>query len=199
VLSDDEYKRTLPSNRRRPVDASGRNWSDSQKLECVTTYLSLGNLALTSRLLKIPEMTIRMWKQKDWWRELETELRQQETLELSVRLKKIIESTLATTEDRLANGDFIYDNRLGQMVRKPVSMRDAHKVTLDLMNRRDVLENRQPKDVSLEQIDDKLAKLAQKFEEIANGRKPIEVTDVIIGSEVSDELEEVDGDQSTPT
>lgn len=184
MLSDDEYKRTLPSNRRRPVDASGRNWSDSQKLECVTTYLSLGNLALTSRLLKIPEMTIRMWKQKDWWKETEAELRQQETLELNVRLKKIIESTLATTEDRLANGDFIYDNRLGQMVRKPVSMKDAHKVTLDLMNRRDVLENKQPRDVSLEQIDDKLAKLAQKFEEIASGRKPIEVTDVIIGEDV---------------
>lgn len=184
MLSDDEYKRTLPSNRRRPVDASGRNWSDSQKLECVTTYLSLGNLALTSRLLKIPEMTIRMWKQKDWWKEIEAELRQQETLELNVRLKKIIESTLATTEDRLANGDFIYDNRLGQMVRKPVSMKDAHKVTLDLMNRRDVLENKQPRDVSLEQIDDKLAKLAQKFEEIASGRKPIEVTDVIIGEDV---------------
>lgn len=192
MLSDDEYKRTLPSNRRRPVDASGRNWSDSQKLECVTTYLSLGNLALTSRLLKIPEMTIRMWKQKDWWKETEAELRQQETLELNVRLKKIIESTLATTEDRLANGDFIYDNRLGQMVRKPVSMKDAHKVTLDLMNRRDVLENKQPRDVSLEQIDDKLAKLAQKFEEIASGRKAIEVTDVIIGEEIGTE-------DSTPT
>lgn len=186
MLSDDENLKNLPSNRRRAVDASGRSWSDSQKLECVTTYLSLGNLAQTSRLLKIPEMTIRTWKQKDWWKELELDLKSQETLQLSSRLKRIIESTLAVTEDRLANGDFIYDNRSGQMVRKPVSMKDAHKVTMDMIQRRDVLDNKQPTDISAESISDKLDTLAKKFEEIASGKKTIEVTDVIIGEVVED-------------
>lgn len=183
MLSDDEHLKNLPSNRRRAVDASGRSWSDSQKLEAVTTFLSLGNLAQTSRLLGIPEMTLRTWKQKDWWKEIEVDLKTQDTLVLSARLKRIIESTLAVTEDRLVNGDFIYDNRTGSMVRKPVSMKDAHKVTMDMIQRRDIIDNKQPTEVSIEQIDDKLAKLAQKFEEIASGKKTIEVTDVIIGEE----------------
>lgn len=187
MLSDDEHMKTVPSNRRRPVDAAGRNWSDSQKIEAVTTYLSLGNLAQTSRLLGIPEMTLRVWKQKDWWKEIELDLKSQDTLQLSARLKRIIESTLAVTEDRLTNGDFIYDNRSGTMVRKPVSMKDAHKVTMDMIQRRDIIDNQQPATVSMEQIDDKLAKLAQKFEQIASGQRPIEVTDVIIGEEISNE------------
>lgn len=193
MLSDDDNLKQLPSNKRRAIDASGRSWSDSQKLECVTTYLSLGSIALTSRVLKIPEMTIRTWKQKDWWKELEAELKTQESLELSSRLKKIIGSTLAVAEDRIANGDFIYDNRTGQMLRKPVSLKDAHKVTMDMIQRREVLDNKQPTNVSMEQLDDKLAKLAQKFEQIAAGRRTIEVTDVIIGLDVSNGAEVPDG------
>jgi transposase-like protein len=174
-----------PSNRRRAVDAPSRSWSDSQKLEAVTTYLSLGNLALTSRVLKIPEMTLREWKQKDWWKEIEGELKVQDNIQLSSRLKRIIESTLSVTEDRLANGDWIYDNKTGQLVRKPVNMRDAHKVAMDMIEKREILDNKAPTSVSVEQIDDKLKKLAEKFEQIAAGRRPLEVTDVIIGTEVS--------------
>lgn len=187
MLSDDDNLKQLPSNKRRAIDASGRSWSDSQKLEAVTTFLSLGSITLTSRVLKIPEMTLRTWKNKDWWKELEADLKTQESLELSSRLKKIIGSTLAVAEDRIANGDFIYDNRTGAMIRKPVSLKDAHKVTMDMIQRRDVLDNKQPTNVSMEQIDDKLAKLAEKFEAMATGRKTIEVTDVIMGSEVSDD------------
>lgn len=188
MLSDNPRKQQIPSQRGRgrAVGDVHKSWSDSQKLEAVTTYLSLGNLSLTSRVLKIPEMTLRTWKKADWWKDIEGELKVQENIQLSSRLKRIIESTLAATEDRIANGDFIYDNRAGQMVRKPVNMRDAHKVAMDLIDKRDVLDNKVPTSVSIEQIDDKLAKLAQKFEQIASGRKPIEVIDVIIGEETLD-------------
>lgn len=184
MLSDNKRKQEIPSKRGRPVGSAGHQWSDSQKLEAVTTYLALGNLVLTSNVLKIPEMTLRGWKQKDWWKDIEGELRVQESLELSARLKRIVENTLAAAEDRIANGDFIYDNKSGQMVRKPVSLKDAHKVAMDMIDKREVLENKQPTSVSMERIDDKLTKLAQKFEEIAAGRKAIEVTDVIIGEVV---------------
>lgn len=187
MLSDAEQLKSVPSNRRRAVNAeTNKHWSDSQKLEAVTTYLSLGNLALTARVLKIPEMTLRMWKQKEWWQEIEGELKVQENIQLSSRLQRIIQNTLSATEDRLANGDYIYDNKSGQLVRKPVSMKDAHKVAMDLMDRREILDNKKPVNVSLEQIDDKLAKLAQKFEQIALGRtQVVEVTDVIVGTETS--------------
>jgi hypothetical protein len=180
-LSDHPDRKHVPSNRRRAVGASSKNWSDSQKIEAVTTYLALGNLVLTSNVLKIPEMTLRAWKQTQWWKEIVDDLASQEDLQLSSRLKRIIESTLSATEDRIMNGNFIYDNKSGQLVRKPVDMKDLHKVTVDLIDKRAVLDNKQPNSVPLEQIESKLEKLAQKFAEIASGVRPIEVTDVIMG------------------
>lgn len=186
MLSDNPLMKYRPSNGRRAVGSVSKSWSDSQKLEAVTTYLSLGNLALTSRVLKIPEMTLREWKQKEWWKEIEGELKVQDNIQLSSRLKRIIESTLSATEDRLANGDWIYDNKTGALKRKPVAMKDAHRVTMDMIEKREILDNRMPTSVTVEQIDDKLKKLAEKFEQISQGRRAIEVTDVIVGEVVTD-------------
>lgn len=194
MLSDSPSRKDVPSLPKRGKDVTtNRQWSDSQKLEAVTTYLALGNLSLTSRVLNIPEMTMREWKNKEWWKEVEGELKVQDDIQLSSRLKRIIESTLTATEDRLANGDWIFNSKDGCLMRKPVALRDAHRVTMDLVERREILANKQPISANLEQIDEKLKKLAEKFDQIATGRRPIDVTDVI--------FESTDGDspESTPT
>lgn len=187
MLTDNKRMAKLPSGKKRSVNATtNKYWSDSQKIEVITTYLALGNLALASRVLNIPAITVRQWKMTQWWKDMEAELRTEENLQMSNRLQKIIESTLAVAEDRIAKGDFIYDNRTGQLVRKPVPLKDAHKVAMDMMNRRDDLVSRRPENVDMASIDDRLAKLAAKFEEIAGTKVPsvIEVTDVVIGEEV---------------
>jgi hypothetical protein len=165
---------------RRAVSAEGKWWSDSQKLECVKTFLMTGNQAMTARILKIPEETVRRWVKTTWWQEIVADLRVQDELLLSTRLKKIVEKSMDVIEDRLEHGDFVYDQKSGAMRRKPVAMRDAHKVALDLDNKRDLVLTRAAPVASNEQIDDKLNKLAQKFADIVNGRKPQneEVTDV---------------------
>lgn len=178
--------------RRRSVNATtNKHWSDSQKIEAVTTYLALGNLVLTSNVLKIPEMTLRGWKQKDWWKQIEDELAVQEDLQLSARLKRTLESSMDVISDRMQNGDYAFVN--GELRRKPVSMKDAHRVAMDYIDKREHLANKTPTSVALEAVDERLKKLAEKFEQIANNRHTIEVTDVIIGEE-----EYVDTD-STPT
>lgn len=186
VLSDSKKMKGAKSGaKKKIVPGNKAYWSDSQKIEAVTTYLALGSVRLTANVLKIPETTILHWRMKDWWKDVEHELRLQENLQLSSRLKRIIGATLDVAEDRLQNGDFIYDNRKGELVRKPVSLRDANKVMIDLSNRKDVLDGQAPKQVNIEQIDDRLKKLAEKFEQIANGNnRTVQVTDVIIGEEV---------------
>lgn len=192
MLSDTKKLRNVPSKKKRPTTGvNNAHWSDSQKIEAVTTYLALGNLALTAAVLKIPEMTLRLWKQKDWWKEIEQELSVQDDIQLSSRLKRIIETTLSATEDRIKNGDWIYNNKEGCLMRKPVNLRDVHKVTMDLVDKREHLDGKTPTNVNMEQIDDRLAKLAAKFEEIANNRnKPtIEVIDVIVGTQNEEDQE----------
>lgn len=179
-LSDSDMISKRPSVKRRAVAAgTNKSWSDSQKLEAITTYLALGNMSLTSRVLKIPEMTLRGWKQTQWWKEMEEELRVQEDIQLSARLQRIIESTLSATEDRIKNGDFIYNNKTGELIRKPVNIRDLHRVTMDLVDKREHLITKQPISASIEQVEDKLLKLAEKFAQMSKPKQVIEVVDVI--------------------
>lgn len=189
MLSDSDKLKKVPAKKKRPLTGvNNMHWSDSQKIEAVTTYLALGNLVLTSSVLKIPEMTLRAWKQKEWWKEIEQELAVQEDIQLSSRLKRIVETTLSAAEDRIQNGDWIYNNKEGCLMRKPVNLRDVHKVTMDLIDKREHLTNKQYVSHSEEAMDEKLMKLAEKFAEIANAaadsKRTVEVTDVIVGEEV---------------
>lgn len=190
MLSDAESKKNRKSVPIRSINAdTNRSWSDAQKLEAIQSYLVLGNLALTSRLLGIPEITLRVWKTKDWWKDQVAELKAQEKFELSAKMKKIVNASLAVVEDRLEHGDFQFDQKTGQTVRKPVNMKDAHKVAVDLQQRQEMLEK-----VSVEEtqqdtsVEDKLLKLAEKFADMATKKidqkvsehRTIDVSDAIV-------------------
>ena len=44
-------------------------WSQNQKLQAVSTYLMLGNMAETAIVTGIPLPTLKLWKQMDWFKE----------------------------------------------------------------------------------------------------------------------------------
>ncbi len=191
ALSDSELKQARPTVRRRAIEGRKRHWSDSQKVEAVQTYMILGSLKLVSGALKIPFDTIKVWKQSEWWKTLEGELRVQEDLQLSTRMKKIINRSYDVVEDRLEHGDFVYDQKTGTMRRKPVNMKDAHKVAIDLMEKKDELIDRHMKgeSVSTDKVEKTLRDLADSFARIAtqiNQRGPVEVTDVLFGEDHND-------------
>lgn len=145
-------------------------WSDTQKLEAVQTYLMLGNVCMTGRVLKIPEETVRRWRKTTWWKEIEGELRIQDEMQLSARLKRVMEKSLDAVDERLEKGDYVYNQKTGEMRRKPVSMRDAHKVSMDLIDKRNLLLNRNKPDASEEQMNDKLLKMMKQFADFAQGK-----------------------------
>lgn len=190
MLSDAESKKGRKSVPSRSIAAeTNRSWSDAQKLEAIQSYLVLGNLALTSRLLGIPEVTLRVWKTKDWWKDQVAELKAQEKFELSAKMKKIVNASLAVVEDRLENGDFQFDQKTGQTVRKPVNMKDAHKVAVDLQQRQEMLEKTAIEEVQQDSsVEDKLLKLAEKFADMATKKidqrvsehRTIDVSDAIV-------------------
>lgn len=192
AISDNPSRQAQKSKVRRsmtnPEDRSW--WSDTQKLEAVQTYLMLGNVCMTGRVLKIPEETVRRWRKTTWWKEIEGELRIQDEMQLSARLKKIVEKTLDAVDDRLDHGDYVYDQKTGQMRRKPVSMKDAHKVAMDLVDKRDKILNRHQPDASEEQMNDKLLKMMKQFADFAQGKlvqnSTVEAEDVEVKM-VSDE------------
>src|SRR6185437_15902379 len=109
MLSDDLKKRYMPTpKRRKEGEIYRRRYSDSQKIEAVTTYLMLGSLTMVAAMLKININTLKVWKKSEWWKEVEQDLRVQEDLQLSKRLQHIVTKSLNVVEDRLESGDFVY-------------------------------------------------------------------------------------------
>lgn len=185
ALSDNPRSADL-SYKPRKTSATQSRWSDKQKIEAIQSFLLLGNLALTSRMLGIPEITLRQWKATEWWSNQVEELKHQEKTALSGKLKKIVNAATMAVEDRLANGDWIYDQKTGDMRRKHVSMKDAHKVAVDLMARQDIMEKKNtPASQELED-GERLLKLAERFATFVKPQAPllervdVDITDVEI-------------------
>lgn len=193
ALSDNSKSKHLTYKPRR-TDAVQTRWSDKQKLEAIQSYLLLGNLAMTGRILNIPEITLRQWKATEWWTSQVEELKLQEKVELSGKLKKIANVALTVVEDRLQNGDFIYDQKTGEMRRKLVSMKDAHKVSVDLMAKQELMDKQTSPLAQDVQDGDRLLKLAERFATFVKPQAPlVERVDV-----VDVESRQVEEDLSSP-
>ena len=114
-------------------------YTDAKKVEVVTTYLILGKAPLVEAATGVPRGTIRQWKTMPWWKVLEAQIHADEDQALDGRLSKIVDRTLDTVVDRIEHGDYILDSRSGTVKRVPVKMRDAHKVSIDLIDKRNLL------------------------------------------------------------
>ena len=189
ALSDAENEKNRKRNKNRSIEAgSNFRWSDKQKLEAVQSYLALGNLALTSRILGIPEITLRVWKASEWWKTVVEDIQRQEKIELSNRMKKLIEASQNIVAQRLETGDAVMTAK-GEIVYKPVSLKDAHKVAVDLIDRKKVMDAAAVDTVVTdEKAESKLEQLATRFAELAtksiekniNKQRTVDAVDVEI-------------------
>jgi len=96
-------------------------------------------------------------------------------------------------EDRLENGDFIWDQKAQTLIRKPVLMKDAAKVGVDFMGHQYKLVSTEQRQMEEEGVKEKLEKLARSFEEFANKQQKkadVVVTDVVFVQEDGDALPE---------
>ena len=168
ALSNIEKEKDLRRKKNRPIVAdTNLRWSDSQKMEAIQSWLVLGNMSLVSRILGIPRITLQVWRASAWWKEAVDDIKVQEKIELSNKMKKIVEAAHLVVEDRLVNGDVVLHPKTGEAIRKPVNMRDAHRVAVDLQNQRDAVEKATLGIVDTEENTDKLEQLANKFAEFA--------------------------------
>ncbi len=181
-------------NKPSPDGRRDGSWSEKKKVEAVTTYLSTGNLMLTSRMCNIPYETLRMWQRGETWKRIVDELRDEESIVLDKKLEKVVNKALDAVNDRIDNGEYQYDSKTGKLVRVPVKLKDVHAVSKDLIDRRTIIQklNNEKLDRVVEQTnEDRLLKLAETFATLALGKKPKE--EVVIDGDydaISTEREE---------
>lgn len=157
----------------------GVTYSENRKLEAVKLWLLSGNLSNVALALDIPFPTLRTWRYSDWWAEATKELKSEGTMQLSAKLRKIAEKALDIAVDRLENGDWVYDNKTGQVIRKEVSLKDAHIIASDFIDKVVVLEKIPQIAESQQKLEDRLSALAKAFTQMANKTRKLDVTDVL--------------------
>lgn len=169
-------------------------FSDSIKYELVQAYVMFGeNGTLACNTVGVSYRTFMLWKKTKWWNDLLDQVKSQENIQVSARLKRNINSALAIVEDRLENGDFFYNPIKGTVDRKPVSIRDAHAVFKDSHEIKNNMEKAPQEAKDKQTIQDTLLQLAKNFEDLAGKvkEKPIlQVTDVIFTEEKRDAIHE---------
>ena len=159
------------SRRKKKVPGTTAHWSESQRIQLVTTYLATGNLALTAATLQIPEVTARRWKAMPWFKQMVEDIRNEDNLVLDAKLSKVVNKSVDALLDRVEHGDFQYDQKSGNMVRKPISARDASVVTRDMIDRRELLQGKkQVERDSTRKVEDRLLKLAEEFTRFASSK-----------------------------
>lgn len=164
----------------RRVTAKVRGeWPIEKKIEAVTKYLALGNLALTAALTGVPPDTLKRWKAEGWWKEMEREVRASRRIEQDSKLSKIVDRALDTISDRLENGEVVMNPANGELVRRPVSLRDANNTANTLMQRQAILEKQNANEKTQEHqqtIQEQLSFLAGEFAKFNNRQKRLATT-----------------------
>lgn len=143
-----------------------------KKYSVVAVYLQCGSLRETQDKTDVPAVTIENWRKSAWWDELVNQIKTAQATQLDNKLNKLINKALGTIDDRLENGELILNNKTGELVRKPISIRDATRAASELMQRQVQLN----KTLAIEQVqkqtvDETLKYLANEFAKMVN-RKP---------------------------
>lgn len=169
MLEPTKLKITNLAKKHKP----GHNWSQEAKIQAVSQYLVLGNMALVSATTGIGHELLRAWKQQPWWKEMEAEIRLTENLDMDNKLSKIVNKSLDAVLDRVENGEFVYDQKTGSIIRKPVNMKDVAKVSVDMLSKRELLRGNatERKEVTQISVADQLKELALEFAKWS-GNKP---------------------------
>lgn len=156
-------------------------WSDRQKLEAVTCYLMVGKWPLVSDATKIPIDTLKKWKQADWWKELEEEVRRSSNLATAGKLANIRDKAAGLVLDRLEHGDFQYDPRSGKFRRAPLKARIANDIMKVAIEKEMLLQkiDEQPR-LREEAIMDRLKLIQSQLLNSVNKIKPVgDVIDLV--------------------
>lgn len=158
--------------RRKSVDKRYKKsvWSQNQRLQAVSTYLMLGNMAETAIVTGIPLTTLRLWKTTDWFKEYALQLQSEDVQQMDSNLKRIIGKALKATEDRLDLGDAQFDQKTGDIIRIPVKAHVALKISTELLTKQQKLYENPVKEEVEKTIDDRLLKLSEEFAKFASNK-----------------------------
>jgi hypothetical protein len=122
----------------------------------------------------IPEHTMRQWHIQAWWKDYEDDLKAQKNAKTTGQIIRLKDMSVEIVEDRLKNGDYFFDQRAGELIRRPVSADTAAsimKISLEKHIQLEEVRLLEKKVESEEKIGDRLKKLGEDFKRFAKAKE----------------------------
>ena len=170
---------SVTPRRGRPLKADYHNpsWFPQQtKIDACTMYCVYGDVDEVSKLTKVPVKYIRQWKEEPWWNEIQKKVFVEQNEKLGSRISTVLDRSLTEIEERLTNGDYLWDIRKSKLVRKPIDTKILSTLFNNLVNRRQLIRGEPTSITNKVGVDDRLKFLAEQFEKFASAKEVEQIT-----------------------
>lgn len=188
------YKRVI--DRKKGREGGRDRYSPKQRLEVVTAYLMLGKVSLVAAATGVPEDTIHKWKTTDWFKNMVADVRSQSNVEMTGRLRQVVNKSMNVIEDRLENGDFQFNPKTGGFVRRPVNAKVAGDIMSKAIDKQILIDKLEAAPVQDQaKIEDRLRAIQEKLLEVSRFNAAKEVPGKLIGKEIQNAETDLGSDQ----
>jgi hypothetical protein len=142
-----------------------------QKIDACTLYCVYGDLEQVSNMTGIPVKFIRDWKEEPWWFEVQKKVYTEQNDKLASQINVVLDKSIDHLKDRLEHGDYLWDVRNSQLVRKPVDTKVLSQVFNNLIHRRQLIRGEPTSITAAVGVDERLTKLADEFKRFAAAKE----------------------------
>lgn len=138
-------------------------YPEEVRIEAVSLYAALGNVAEVARIMNLNAATIRSWKTMEWWELMMRRVHNEADEKLDAKFTKIVDKAIDEINDRLENGEYIYNHKTKETVRVKPKMRDVAMVAVTNLEKRQLLRGQPTSRSEKVDIGDSLLRLANEF------------------------------------
>lgn len=148
-----------------------------KKIAAIVAYLLTGSSIQAEKLTGVQSANIRMWKsQRDWWPEVVSQIKADLQDDLQHRITGLMEKTLDQMDDRITFGDFQYDRKTGEYIRRPMPGKDL-AATFGIIHDKRALMRGEPTKRTESSSEDRIKRLEETFRKfVEREEKTIEGT-----------------------
>lgn len=145
-------------------------YSDEDRLKACNAYFTMfGNAKKVSAYCQIPYQTIRSWTKTEWWAEMAGEVRQRHQDKMDGRFTGLITKLADEIEDRIENGDQVVHVKTGELIAKPISLRDGADALQKIMMQRALMRGEPTSRSATVKVEEQLDKIEERL--VAKGKK----------------------------
>ena len=168
-----------PKRGRKPRHGTQKRlWhSEEDRIRAATVYATCGSAAETERITGIPAGTVRQWRSQDWWPQVIERVQAESDDLMDVKFTEIVSNTVEQINDRIANGNYLFNKRTGQLERIPAPLKDLGVTASIFMDKRDLVRRNKKTAVEQASTQEMLRTIASAVKNMAKKREG-EIIDV---------------------